>query len=118
MIKAEKPDYIATFKEVIMNQAFFNLFSSKSKVACQNEETHRVTSRHASDLSEAEINKEYTIKEVVSDDKEIVNFLFTLGCFKGESITLISVLSNTFVITIKDARYSIDADLAKVVLLV
>ena len=69
-------------------------------------------------LTNAEIGKEYEIKHVIQDDKEIVNFLFTLGCFKGEHITIISVLSGTYVINIKDARYSIDLDLAKMVMLV
>jgi len=66
-------------------------------------------------LSEAEIDTEYTIKDIVTDDKEIKNFLFTLGCFEGESITLISELSENYIITVKDARYSIDADLADVI---
>ena len=49
------------------------------------------------------------------DDQDIVNFLFTLGCFKGESITLISILADNYVIIVKDARYSIDVDLAKAI---
>ncbi|MGX9416631.1 FeoA family protein [Vibrio sp. WJH972] len=69
-------------------------------------------------LSHAELNVEYEIKEVIQDNEEIVQFLFTLGCFKGESITLVSVLSDTYVISIKDARYSIDVDLARMVQLV
>ena len=69
-------------------------------------------------LSQAELNREYQIESVIQDDQDIVNFLFTLGCFKGQSITLVSVLSDTYVISIKDARYSIDSDLAKMVILV
>ncbi|GAL08907.1 ferrous iron transport protein A [Photobacterium aphoticum] len=65
----------------------------------------------------AEINKAYTIKSIDDGDKEMVHFLNTLGCYAGESITVVSVLSDTFVISIKDARYSIDSDLAKTVLL-
>ncbi|AGH80935.1 hypothetical protein PCNPT3_04965 [Psychromonas sp. CNPT3] len=68
-------------------------------------------------LSQAEINKEYMIKDVIADDKDIVDFLFTLGCFKGETITIISILAENFVITLKDARYSIDSELAAAVLL-
>lgn len=66
-------------------------------------------------LSEAEINHEYQIKDIVTEDTDIKNFLFTLGCFEGESITLISVLSENYIITVKDARYSIDADLAETI---
>ncbi|MDV7105583.1 FeoA family protein [Vibrio sp. TH_r3] len=69
-------------------------------------------------LSQAELNREYEIESVIQDDQDIVNFLFTLGCFKGQSVTLVSVLSDTYVISIKDARYSIDSDLAKMVILV
>jgi ferrous iron transport protein A len=63
------------------------------------------------------MHKEYIIENVISDDTKIINFLFTLGCFKGQSITVISSLSDTFVIVIKDARYSIDADLANTITL-
>ncbi|RKF18158.1 ferrous iron transport protein A [Alginatibacterium sediminis] len=68
-------------------------------------------------LFEAQLNRAYTIKAVESTDKEIVDFLFTLGCYKGESVSVISVLSDTYVIAVKDARYSIDADLSKAILL-
>ncbi|OLQ84830.1 hypothetical protein BIY21_04700 [Vibrio ponticus] len=68
-------------------------------------------------LAGAEVNKEYTIKSIVQDDKEMAHFLSTLGCFAGESITVISVLSDTYVISVKDARYSIDSDLANTVIL-
>lgn len=114
-MKALTQGYMATFKEVIMNQAVLNLLSSKERVLPldQAKSAHCIVNN----LSEAEMHKEYIIKEVISDDKEIVNFLFTLGCFKGESVTVISILSETFVITIKDARYSIDADLAQAVML-
>ncbi len=70
----------------------------------------------AQNLAEAKINQEYIIKDVVAVDDEIVNFLFTLGCFKGEPITVISVLSESYVINIKDARYSIGSDLAEAVI--
>ncbi len=60
----------------------------------------------------AELNVEYLIKEIHTEEQELVNFLFTLGCFPGEKITVLSKLSSNFVITIKDARYSIDTELA------
>lgn len=68
-----------------------------------------------SDLTEAETNINYIIKDVVSNDSELNNFLFTLGCYKGESITVISKLAENYVISVKDARYSIDEELAKAV---
>ena len=110
-MKALNQGYLATFKGVIMNQAVLNLFSGKEKASPK----QTVKSLCVGSLFEAELNKEYVIKDVISDDKEIVNFLFTLGCFKGEEVTVVSILSDTFVISIKDARYSIDADLAQTV---
>ncbi|MGF1686620.1 ferrous iron transport protein A [Photobacterium japonica] len=68
-------------------------------------------------LISATINQEYTIKSIGQDDKEMAHFLNTLGCYAGEPITVVSVLSDTYVISVKDARYSIDSDLAKTVLL-
>ena len=69
-------------------------------------------------LLKAKLNTEYEISNVIQDDKEIASFLFTLGCFQGELITVISILSETYVINIKDARYSIDSELAKMIVLV
>lgn len=57
----------------------------------------------------------YEIEKVVTKDESMKNFLFSLGCFEGEKITLISVLAENYVIHIKGARYSIDARLAKVI---
>ena len=99
-----------------MNQAIFNLLPSKAITLLQSK-YKRTRPSAVNNLSEADIDKEYIIQNVIADDKETVNFLFTLGCFKGESVTVISVLSENFVISIKDARYSIDADLAKAIIL-
>ena len=63
-------------------------------------------------ISEGVANVEYRIKEIATDDDEMRNFLFSLGCYENENITLISVLGDIFVINIKDARYSIDKKLA------
>ena len=67
-------------------------------------------------LSQAVINSQYRIKEVKTDDLELRDFLFTLGCYKGELVTLISILSENYVISVKDARYSIDKELAESIL--
>lgn len=87
-----------------------------SDVMTLSSENQGIAQKTAQNLSEAELYQEYIIKDVVADDREIVNFLFTLGCFKGESITLISILSDSYVINIKDARYSIGSDLAQAVI--
>lgn len=67
-------------------------------------------------IPEADVNVEYLIQDIVTGDEEMKHFLFSLGCFKGESITVISRLAENFVISIKDGRYSIDSDLAEAIL--
>jgi len=67
-------------------------------------------------LSEAAINVPYVIKEVNTTDQNMKDFLFTLGCYEGETVTVISVLADNYVISVKDARYSIDKDLARTIL--
>ena len=53
-------------------------------------------------LAKAIKNKSYTVKEIKTMDEEIKNFLFTLGCYEGESITVISEISGNFVVSVKD----------------
>lgn len=67
-------------------------------------------------LSKARIGDTFKIKEVEGKEK-IKKFLFSLGCFKGEKITLISILAGNYVINIKDSRYAIDEKMAKSILL-
>ena len=59
----------------------------------------------------------YIIKSIETDDEELDSFLFTLGCYSGEPITVIQHLKNGCVIAIKDARYSIDKQLAQAILI-
>jgi len=68
-------------------------------------------------LLSAEIEKEYIIKAIESDDEELDAFLFSLGCYSGEPITVISHLKGGCVVSIKDARYNIDNQLAEVILI-
>ncbi len=68
------------------------------------------------DLSLAEIGKEYTISEINTDDEELNSFLFSLGCYSGEPITVVSMRKSGLVVAIKDARYNIDKELAKAIL--
>lgn len=66
-------------------------------------------------LTNAEIGKEYIIKELKTFDKDLDAFLFTLGCYSGEPITVISVLRGAYIVAIKDARYTIDKNLAEAI---
>ena len=66
-------------------------------------------------LYEAQEGKEYIVKNVVTNDEELNSFLFSLGCYDGEYITVISRRKSGCIITIKDGRYSIDSHLAKAI---
>ena len=67
-------------------------------------------------LRTAEEGKEYIIKAIETDDEELNSFLFSLGCFSGESITVIKKRKSGCVVAIKDGRYSIDNALADAIL--
>lgn len=66
-------------------------------------------------LLDADPGKEYIVKDIVTDDEDLDAFLFSLGCYKGEPITVVSRLKGGCVVSIKDGRYNIDTDLAKAI---
>lgn len=68
-------------------------------------------------LRQATPGEEYTIQKIMTDDEELEAFLFSLGCYAGEPITVISHRKGGCVVTIKDARYNIDHDLADAILI-
>lgn len=63
-------------------------------------------------LKDAIEGKEYIIENINTDDEELNAFLFSLGCYSGETITVISRTKNVCVVSIKDGRYGIDIHLA------
>ena len=63
-------------------------------------------------LMDATLGEEYIIKEIATDDEELNSFLFSLGCYSGEPITVVSRKRKNCTVSIKDARYNIDNDLA------
>lgn len=63
-------------------------------------------------LKDAIEGKEYIVKNIATDDEELDSFLFSLGCYSGEPITVISHLKGGCVVSIKDGRYNIDNELA------
>lgn len=67
-------------------------------------------------LVEANVGEEYIIKDIVTDDEELEAFLFSLGCYSGEPITVVDRKRGGCVVAIKDARYNIDNDLATAIL--
>lgn len=86
----------------IFNGALTKSKSKKEK--CQN-------------LTHGEVNRSYTIKGIDTRDPGMKDFLFTLGCYEGEKVTVISVLAENYIIHVKNSRYSIDSDLAKGILI-
>ena len=66
-------------------------------------------------LTEAVTGKEYTIEKITTHDAELDAFLFSLGCYSGEPITVISRRKRGSVVSIKDGRYSIDRHLAEAI---
>ena len=68
-------------------------------------------------LLEGTPGETYTIREINTQDEEMNAFLFRLGCYSGEPITVISHLRASCVVSIKDARYSIDNELAAAILI-
>lgn len=66
-------------------------------------------------LMSAEEGREYIIKSIETDDEELDAFLFSLGCYAGEPITVVSRLKKMCTVSIKDGRYSIDSQLAQAI---
>lgn len=68
-------------------------------------------------LADAQVGEEYIIKEIQTDDEEMDAFLFSLGCYSGEPITVISHLKSGCVVSIKDGRYTFDKQLASAIII-
>ena len=68
-------------------------------------------------LREAEEGKEYIISRIETDDEELDSFLFSLGCYSGEAITVVRRRRSGCVVAIKDARYNIDNQLAEAIII-
>lgn len=66
-------------------------------------------------LIQANLEEEYIVKEINTCDEELDGFLFSLGCYEGEPITVISRKKRSCVVAIKDGRYCIDKHLAEAI---
>ena len=64
------------------------------------------------DLTSAQIGKEYIVTGIKTDDEELNAFLFSLGCYSGEPITVIAKRRGGYTVSIKNGRYNIDSQLA------
>ena len=67
-------------------------------------------------LTKAIEGKEYIIREIETDDEEMDAFLFSLGCYSGEPITVVAHRRGGCTVSIKDARYNIDSQLAEAII--
>jgi ferrous iron transport protein A len=68
-------------------------------------------------LKDANIGQEYIIQAIQTDDDELNAFLFSLGCYSGEPITVVAHRKGVCVVAIKDGRYSIDYQLAEAIII-
>ena len=68
-------------------------------------------------LTMAEEGKEYIIQRIETDDEELNSFLFSLGCYSGEPITVVARKRKNLTVSIKDGRYSIDSQLAEAIII-
>lgn len=68
-------------------------------------------------LLNAEEGKEYIISRLETDDEEMDAFLFSLGCYSGEPITVISCIKGGLIVSVKESRYTIDNQLAEAILI-
>ncbi len=66
-------------------------------------------------LKEAQAGAEYRINRIETDDDELNAFLFSLGCYSGEKITVVRHLKGGCIVAIKDGRYHIDNRLAEAI---
>ncbi|PTQ85914.1 FeoA-like protein [Trichococcus patagoniensis] len=94
-----------------MKRSFMKrLFGGKEKNQTENPSRPR-------NLTDAEINRPYVIKGIAAEEQGMKEFLCTLGCFEGETVTVISASNENYIIHVKNARYSIDSELAGAILI-
>lgn len=80
------------------------------------EQTDTAAKERTMTILEATPGQTYTIKEINTEDEEMNGFLFRLGCYSGEPITLISKKKKSCIVVIKDGRYNLDNLLAEAIL--
>ncbi len=68
-------------------------------------------------LKDAVEGTEYIVRKIDTDDDDMNAFLFSLGCYSGESVTVISHLKGGCIVSIKDGRYNIDNQLAQAIII-
>lgn len=82
----------------------------------EEKETYEAASQNRT-LLDAEPGETYIVKEINTDDDEMNSFLFRLGCYEGEPITLVSKKRKSCIVVIKDGRYNLDAQLSEAIII-
>lgn len=67
-------------------------------------------------LKDANVGQTYIIENITTNDDEVNSFLFRLGCYSGEPITVMSKKRKGLIVSIKDGRYNFDNLLAESIL--
>ena len=68
-------------------------------------------------LRDASENQTCTVRGIATGDAELESFLFSLGCYSGETVTVICKRKSSLIVSIKDGRYCIDSRLAEAILI-
>lgn len=82
----------------------------------EEKETYEAASQNRT-LLDAEPGETYIVKEINTDDDEMNSFLFRLGCYEGEPITLVSKKRKSCIVVIKDGRYNLDELLSEAIII-
>lgn len=92
-------------------------FNGSHSAGARGADAYRPASPANMTLLEAEPGQTYIIKEINTDDDEMNSFLFRLGCYEGEPITLVSKKKKSCIAVIKDGRYNLDLLLSKAIII-
>ena len=95
----------------------FAYVMDKGAAGVGNETETYDTSAGTMSLLDAEPGQPYIVKDIKSDDDEMNSFLFRLGCYQGEPITLISKKKKSCIVVIKDGRYNLDKMLSEAIVI-
>ena len=68
-------------------------------------------------LLHAQPGREYIVRNITTNDEDMDAFLFSLGCYAGEPITVVFHRRSSCVVSIKDGRYNIDNQLAAAIVI-
>lgn len=110
-LRIDPVSYLSEIAAFLCAKNAFAIVSLLTMAKASKEEVIRMN------LTNAKEGVEYTVTQIQTDDDELDAFLFSLGCYSGERITLISRQRGNYVIAVKDGRYSVDPQLAEAIMI-